>query len=67
MRCSTLEALAQLARLGREGLVPPLLLQDSWSCLPSKNGAYRPTPPGMGVRDGRGMMEGALLSIQMLP
>lgn len=68
MHGSSSEALAQLVRLGREGLSLLSLaagLHDN--PFPSKNGgALRLTPPGAGVRDGGEMMEGTLFSIQML-
>lgn len=67
MHGSSSEALAQLVRLGREGL-SLLSLAAGLSDNPflSKNGALRLTPPGAGVRDGGEMMEGTLFSIQML-
>lgn len=71
MHCSSSEALAQLVRQMREGLsLSPSLAQGlCGNPFLNKNGALqlKLTLHGMGVRAGRGMKEGTLLSIQILP
>lgn len=70
MHCSSSEALAQLVRLGgRVSLSLSLTLGLCGNPFPTKNGAIQrsPTVLEVGVGAGDGIMEGTLLSIQVLP